>query len=313
MTVVAFSGGIGGAKLALGLSKLLAPEELTLIANIGDDFEHLGLSVSPDLDTLMYTLAGAAHPETGWGRSGERWNFMAAMEQLGGETWFRLGDRDLATHVERTRRLRAGETLSEVTAALCRRVGVGPRILPASDDAVRTIVQSALGPIAFQHYFVREQCEPAVTGFAFAGAQQALPAPGVIEAITDPGLQAIVFCPSNPFISIDPILAIPAIRSALAARRRPAIAVSPIVGGDALKGPTAKMMRELGLPSIATAVARHYGSLLDGFVLDEADRDLAADVEALGPRVLVTNTVMPTLDDRIALARAVLEFAARLA
>lgn len=312
MRVAALSGGVGGAKLALGLSKLLPPADLAVIANVGDDFEHLGLHVAPDLDTLMYTLAGVSNPETGWGRAGESWNFLAALGELGGETWFRLGDRDLATHVERTRRLRAGETLSQATAALCAGLGVAARILPASDQPLRTVVQTAQGPLAFQHYFVRERCAPAVTGFVFEGAAAARPAPGVLEALSDPALGAIVICPSNPFISIDPILAVPGLAAALREARAPVIAVSPIVGGDALKGPTAKMMRELGLPSSAAAVARHYGDLLDGFVLDTADAALAPEIEAAGLPVLATDTVMRTLEDRIALTRAVMALAERL-
>ncbi len=312
MSVVALSGGIGGAKLALGLSKVLPPGELTVIANVGDDFEHLGLHVAPDLDTLTYTLAGVNNPDTGWGRADETWNFLAALETLGGETWFRLGDRDLATHVERTRRLRAGAPLSRITETFCARLGVAARVLPASDDPVRTVVQTADGPLAFQHYFVRERCRPAVTGFEFEGARAARPAPGVLEALADPALEAVVICPSNPFISIDPILAVPGLRAAVAGANAPVIAVSPIVGGAALKGPTAKMMEELGLPTSATAVARHYGGLLAGFVLDSADAALAGEVEALGMEVLVTDTVMHTLEDRIALARAALGFARRL-
>lgn len=312
MRVAALSGGVGGAKLALGLSKLLPPADLTIVANVGDDFEHLGLYVAPDLDTLMYTLAGLSNPETGWGQAGESWNFLAALGELGGETWFRLGDRDLATHVERTRRLRSGETLSRATAALCAGLGVASRILPASDQKVRTLVQTAQGPLAFQHYFVRERCAPAVTGFVFEGAAAARPAPGVLAALSDPALGAVVICPSNPFISIDPILAVPGLAAALREAPAPVIAVSPIVGGDALKGPTAKMMRELGLPSSAAAVARHYGDLLDGFVLDTADAALAPEIEAAGLPVLVTDTVMRTLEDRIALARAVMALAERL-
>ena len=312
MRVAALSGGVGGAKLALGLSKLLPPADLTIVANVGDDFEHLGLYVAPDLDTLMYTLAGLSNPETGWGQAGESWNFLAALGELGGETWFRLGDRDLATHVERTRRLRSGETLSRATAALCAGLGVASRILPASDQKVRTLVQTAQGPLAFQHYFVRERCAPAVTGFVFEGAAAARPAPGVLAALSDPALGAVVICPSNPFISIDPILAVPGLAAALREAPAPVIAVSPIVGGDALKGPTAKMMRELGLPSSAAAVARHYGDLLDGFVLDTADAALAPEIEAAGLPVLATDTVMRTLEDRIALTRAVMALAERL-
>jgi len=309
---VALSGGVGGAKLALGLANTLPPEDLTIIANTGDDFEHLGLTICPDIDTLTYTLAGISNPETGWGRDGDTWQFMASLDALGGETWFQLGDRDLATHVERSRRLAAGETLTRITEDFSRRLGIGPRTLPMSDTPVRTIVETPDGPLPFQHYFVREQCAPVVTGFRFDGAADARPAPGVAEALADGSLGAVVICPSNPFISIDPILAVPGLRDMLAAAKAPVVAVSPIVGGKALKGPTAKMMTELGLDSDAIAVARHYGDLLDGFILDGSDADSEDAVRTLGIDVLVTGTVMQTLADKERLAREVLAFAAAL-
>ncbi len=310
--VVALSGGVGGAKLALGLSHAVAPDRLAIVANTGDDFEHLGLAICPDIDTLVYTLAGLSNTALGWGRAGETWNFMAALSALGGETWFNLGDADLAMHVERTRRLAAGETLTAITADFAGRLGILARILPMSDDPVRTVVETADGPLAFQHYFVRDRAAPAVTGFRFGGAAAAQPNPALIDALADPGLKAVLLCPSNPFISIDPILALPGLRDAIRAAAAPVVAVSPIVGGRAIKGPTAKMMAELGLATSATAVARHYGGLIDGFVLDAADRAAAAEIEALGTGVLVTNTVMRSLDDRIALARASLDFAATI-
>jgi LPPG:FO 2-phospho-L-lactate transferase len=306
--VVALSGGIGGAKLALGLSQVLAGD-LTVIANPGDDFEHLGLTVCPDTDTLLYTLGGLANPQTGWGRKDESWRFMAALAELGGESWFNLGDSDLALHVERTRRLRAGESLSQFTADVGRRLGVEARILPASDDPVRTVVETSAGDLAFQHYFVRDRCEPAVTGFRFEGAADAAAGAEVMGALAEPALDAVVLCPSNPFISIDPILAVPGLRRAIAQASAPVIAVSPIVGGEAIKGPTAKMMRELGLPTTAAAVARHYGDLLDGFVIDRADVGCEATIRGLGLEVLVTDTVMADLADKVALAEAVLAFA----
>ncbi len=309
---VALSGGVGGAKLALGLANMLPPEDLTIIANTGDDFEHLGLTICPDIDTLTYTLAGVSNPETGWGRDGETWQFMTSLDALGGETWFQLGDRDLATHVERSRRLAAGETLTDITEDFSRRLGIGPCILPMSDTPVRTVVETPDGPLPFQHYFVRERCAPVVTGFRFDGAADARPAPGIAEALADGNLGAIVICPSNPFISIDPIFAVPGLRDMLAAAKAPVVAVSPIVGGKALKGPTAKMMTELGLDSDAVAVARHYGDLLDGFVLDGSDADSEDAVRALGVDVLVTGTVMQTLADKERLAREVLAFSATL-
>ncbi|HST74772.1 MAG TPA: 2-phospho-L-lactate transferase [Acetobacteraceae bacterium] len=307
--VVGLSGGIGGAKLALGLSRVLPGDELLIVANTGDDFEHLGLSVSPDLDTLMYTLAGVANPETGWGRRDETWSFMAALEELGGETWFRLGDRDLATHVERTRRLRAGESLSAVTADLCRKLGVAPRILPMSDDPVRTRVLTETGWIDFQDYFVRQQCRPVVRRLAFAGADAARAHPDFLAALRRPDLRAVVVCPSNPFISVEPIFSLGGVREALASCAAPVIAVSPIIGGRAVKGPTAKMMAELGLSVSAATVARRYADLLDGYVVDHADADLLRDIE---PRVFLANTLMTTLDDREALARTVLAAADEL-
>ncbi len=307
--VIAFSGGIGGAKLALGLSRVVPADNLIIVANPGDDFEHLGLTICPDLDTLIYTLAGIVNPDTGWGRANETWTFMQTLEALGGETWFQLGDGDLALHVERTRRLAAGEPLRSIGRDICRRLGVAVRIFPASDDPVRTVVETADGPLAFQHYFVRDRAAPAVTGFHFDGAEEARGQPAVRVALTQPHLQAIVICPSNPFISIDPILAISEIKEGIEAAAAPVIAVSPIVGGQAIKGPTAKMMTELGLSTTAKAVAEHYGDLLDGFVIDTVDAAAADDIRALGLEVLVTDTVMRSDADKEALARQVVDFA----
>ena len=246
--MLALSGGVGGAKLALGLYRVLPPDTLTVVANTGDDFEHLGLAISPDLDTLLYTLSGQANPELGWGRRGETWTFMAALEALGGETWFRLGDGDLATHVERTRRLKAGESLSAISTISAAGSASRARLLPMSDDQVRTRLRTDAGWLDFQDYFVRLRCEPIVRELAFAGAGDARPHPDFLAALADPKLRAVVLCPSNPFISIDPILAVPGVRAALRACRAPVVAVSPIVAGQAVKGPTAKMMAELGLP-----------------------------------------------------------------
>ena len=314
VSYVALSGGVGGAKLALGLCDVLAdPARLTVVANTGDDFEHLGLKVCPDLDTLTYTLAGLANEETGWGRAGESGAFMEALGALGGETWFFLGDKDLAMHVERTRRLQAGESLSAVTAALCARLGVPARIVPMSDDPVPTIVETPEGPLAFQHYFVRERCRPAVLGFRHEGAEQARPCAAFVDALAARDLGAVIVCPSNPYISIDPILAVPGVRAALRACRAPVIAVSPIVGGQAVKGPTAKMMTERGIAPSAAAIAQHYAGLIDGFVIDEADRVEAAEIAATGIAVEVTATMMTARADKQALARAVLAFAGRIA
>jgi LPPG:FO 2-phospho-L-lactate transferase len=306
---VVLSGGVGGAKLVLGLAHAMAPEELLAVVNTGDDFEHLGLLVCPDIDTVVYTLSGLANPETGWGRAGESDGFMRALDALGGETWFFLGDGDLAMHVERTRRLRAGQSLSSVTDELRRRLGVAARIAPMSDDPLRTMVATAEGELAFQHYFVRERCRPAVTGFRFEGAARARAQPDALAGLGDPALEAILIAPSNPYISIDPILAVPGLREAIAAARAPVVAVSPIVGGRAVKGPTAKMMAELGLEPTAEAVARRYRGLVDGFVLDEADAGAAGAVRALGMATLVTSTVMGSLADKARLAGEALDFA----
>ena len=308
---IALSGGVGGAKLVLGLTHEMDPSQLMVVANTADDFVHLGLHVSPDLDTLVYTLADLANPATGWGRRDETWNFMTALAGLGGEIWFRLGDADLATHVERTRRLRCGETLSAITAEFCARHGIAARIVPMSDDPVRTIVDSDAGPLAFQHYFVRERCRPRVTGLRFEGAEHAAANPILLGALAEAGLRAVIVCPSNPLISIDPILAVPGVRAALRACPAPVVAVSPIVGGRSIKGPTAKMMAELGMAVTAVAVAGHYAGLLDGYVLDRADAAAADEVRALGLEVLVTETVMTSLGERRALARRVLDFAGR--
>ncbi|MDE0815506.1 MAG: 2-phospho-L-lactate transferase [Alphaproteobacteria bacterium] len=311
-TCVALSGGVGGAKLALGLSRILAPAQLDVIVNTGDDFEHLGLTICPDLDTLTYTLAGLNNTETGWGRAGETWTFMASLRALGGESWFQLGDGDLAIHVERTRRLAAGEPLSRVTAELTARLEIELSVIPMSDDPVRTFVETAAGALAFQHYFVRDQCAPEVTGFEFRGAKTATPSPMALGALADPALDAVVICPSNPFISIDPILAVPGLRGAIEDAAAPVIAVSPIVGGKAIKGPTAKMMVELGVTQSAASVARHYDGLIDGFVLDSEDAASGDEIRALGLDVLTTNTVMQSLEDRVSLAADVLEFATKL-
>jgi LPPG:FO 2-phospho-L-lactate transferase len=307
--IVAFSGGIGGAKLALGLYRTLPPDSLMVVCNTGDDFEHLGLCISPDLDTVLYTLAGVANPATGWGRADETWTFMHALEQLGGETWFRLGDADLATHVERTRRLAAGESLSAISNAFGRRLGVRARVAPMCDEPVRTMVFTENGILPFQRYFVQQRCEPKVTGFEFRGAGEARPTPVLCEALENASLEAVVICPSNPFISIDPILAVPGLRDAIAACRAPVVAVSPIIGGRAVKGPTAKMMAELGVPITARAVAEHYRELLDGFVLDDAD---AVQAEAIDLPCLATRTLMTSEDDKRALASEVLAFARQI-
>ena len=306
--IVAISGGIGGAKLALGLYRALPADSLMVACNTGDDFEHLGLSISPDLDTVLYTLAGVVNPHTGWGRADETWTFMQALESLGGETWFRLGDADLATHVERTGRLAAGESLSAVSDDFCTRLGVRARVVPMSDQPVRTMVYTDDGILPFQRYFVQNRCQPRVTGFNFHGAGDAHPSLPLWEALLGESLEAVVICPSNPFISIDPILAVPGLRGAIADCGKPVVAVSPIIAGDAVKGPTAKMMAELGIPRSARAVAEHYEGLLTGFVLDEADAGTITNLPCLHTRIL-----MQSEEDKTTLAGQVLDFAREIA
>jgi LPPG:FO 2-phospho-L-lactate transferase len=301
--ILALTGGVGGAKLALGLAHRLAPEEVLFAVNTGDDFTHLGFEICPDLDTLTYTLSGLSNPELGWGRVDETWNFLDALGALGGDTWFRLGDRDLALHARRTALLAAGASRTAVTETITQALGIRHRLVPMSDDPVRTIVHTADGAMAFQHYFVRERCAPVVTGFEFAGAEQARPTPVIMDWLTT--ASAVVICPSNPFVSVDPLLALPGLKAAIRASGIPVVAVSPIVGGQALKGPTAKMMQELGVPSSAAEVAAHYDDLLTGFVLDHAD---AALHERLPVATTVTGTVMLSFADRVSLADSVLDF-----
>lgn len=306
--ILALVGGVGGAKLAHGLAQVTAPDALAIIVNTGDDFRHLGLAISPDLDTVMYTLAGLSNRETGWGVAGETWSFMAALDRLGGETWFRLGDRDLATHVERTWRLADGESLSAVTARFARRLGIAHGLAPMTDDALATMVETDQGLLAFQDYFVRLACAPRVTGIRFEG--RAAPSPAFAHALEHPDLKAVVIGPSNPYLSIDPILAVTGIRARLAAK--PVIAVSPIVGGEAIKGPAAKIMAERGETPSCLAVARHYRGLVDALAIDQVDRKDADAIAALGIRPLVTNTVMRTDQDRARLAETVSAFAETL-
>lgn len=309
--IVALAGGVGGAKLADGLAQVLQPENLTVIVNTGDDFTHWGLNISPDIDTVCYTLAGLANPLTGWGRQDESWSVFEQMERLGAEAWFRLGDKDLATHLERTRRLRDGEPLSSITRDFCARWGVRHTVLPMSNDPVATMVDSVeMGELAFQEYFVHQRCEPTVKGFRFAGIEKAQPAPGVAEALA--AADAVVICPSNPWVSVDPILK--TLKNLEIFESKCLVAVSPIIGGKTVKGPAAKMFAELGIEPSALAVARHYGSpFLTGFVLDTVDAALAEPVSALGIVPLCTNTIMNLSDNRSQLAQDVLNFIQRLA
>ena len=308
--ILALVGGVGGGKFARGLVAALPPEQVTIVVNTADDFIHLGLHISPDIDSVLYALADLNDDERGWGLAGETWNFMAALERLGGETWFKLGDRDLATHILRTLELNAGRTLSEVTAQLAQRLGVTHNVVPMSDDPVRSRVVTDEGEIDFQDYFVRRQWRPAFRGLVFAGASSAKPSDGFRRALER--AQAVVIAPSNSFVSVDPILAVPGVREALKRSGRPVVAVSPIVGGKAVKGPLAKMMAERGLEPSTLGVAQYYGRLVDGWMIDTVDRGLAPAIEALGCRVTVCNTLMRTLDDKRALAQDTLDFALEL-
>jgi len=304
--VVALCGGVGGAKLAQGFSMAVQSEDLSIIVNTGDDFQHLGLHIAPDLDSVMYALAELSDPVRGWGRRDETWTFMQALKALGGENWFQLGDGDLATHVERSWRLARGATLSEVTAHLCRALGIAPRVLPMSDDAVRTRVRTAEGWLDFQEYFVHQQCRPAVREFVFAGAESALAQPDALAALKRRDLRAIVICPSNPFVSVEPILAVPGIRAAIRQSDAPVVAVTPIIGGKAIRGPAAKMLAELGLEVSGAAVARRYAGIIDGFVIDETD---PIPEPLPGVTFFSAATLMNSADDRLRLAQAVLRAA----
>ena len=305
LKVTALAGGVGGAKLAHGLAAVLPASDLTVIVNTGDDFVHLGLHISPDVDTVMYTLAGLAHPQRGWGRDDETWHALDVLQQLGGDDWFRLGDHDLGLHLFRTEQMRHGARLSEVTRSVAAALDVPVAILPMSDDPVRTMVQTPEGELPFQVYFVQKQCQPIVTGFRFDGISVAKPSPGVMEALEEADL--VVLCPSNPWVSLDPILALQGVRTALTSKK--VVAISPIIAGKTVKGPAAAMFADLGIPPSALAVARHYEDILTAFVIDEKDSALEPEVRRLGVDVLVEDTIMRSTGDRIRLAEAVLPFA----
>lgn len=307
--IVAVCGGVGGAKLALGLERRFGAG-LTVIVNTGDDFEHLGLHISPDLDTVLYTLAGLSDSERGWGRADETWHFMESLDAIGGEVWFKLGDRDLAMHVERTRQLRSGVSLSEFTASTAKRLGIAAAVVPMSDDPVSTVVHTNEGALPFQEYFVRRRCEPVLWRVVFENGAQARPTEAALVALRDPDLAAVVICPSNPFLSIDPIISVPQLRDAIRDTHAPVVAVSPLIGGQAVKGPTAKIMAELSLDSDPSAIARHYDGLIDGLIVDRQDRDAAATLRV---PVHVTGTLMKSLEDRDRLADECAAFAKQIA
>lgn len=303
---VALSGGVGGAKLAFGLAKVLQPDDLLIVANTGDDFDHLGLRICPDLDSIMYALAGCENRVQGWGIDGESWNFMDALGRLGGPTWFSLGDRDLATHLVRTQRLGEGASLSRVTQELSRQLGIAHRVVPMSDGPVATLVETTEGLLAFQEYFVRRHCAPRVTGFRYLAAQEAPVQPDLRAALETPGLQAIILCPSNPYVSIGPILAVPGLRTLIERSRVPVVAVSPLIGGRAVKGPLAKMMTELGAATTNEALAEHYGSIVRAWAIDHVDADQCRGLHGRGFQSRSMPTLMKDDTDRIALAQDVL-------
>ena len=305
--VLALAGGVGGAKLALGLARLLPPDRLTIVVNTGDDDYFHGLHVSPDLDTVMYTLAGLSDPDKGWGLAGDTFNTLEMLRTYGSDTWFNLGDRDMATHIRRTQLLQAGATLSEVTADLCQRLGVAHRIVPMSDEPVRTMIDTDAGELPMQQYFVQRQTEPRVKGVRYGGAESARPSPGLEAALAQSSL--VVFCPSNPSLSLGPILAIPGVRESLENALVLRVAVSPIVGGAALRGPAAKIMSELGQEVSSVGVARQYQGLCDVFLIDNQDAGLSSDIAALGIRPEEAPIIMETEADKIGLAQRVLALA----
>ena len=306
--VLALAGGVGGAKLALGLTHILPPEQLVIVVNTGDDECFHGLHVSPDLDTVMYTLAGLSDPDKGWGLAGETFNTLEMLARYGSDTWFNLGDRDLATHIRRTQLLKQGATLSEVTADLCHHLGVAHRIVPMSDEPVRTMVDTQAGELTMQQYFVQRLTEPKVKGVRYAGAEAALPSPGFQLALDRAKL--VVFCPSNPFLSLDPILAIPGVRESLKGFPGRRVAVSPIVGGAALRGPAAKIMSELGQEVSCVGVARRYIGICDIFFLDDQDSGLSPAITELGIEPEAAPIIMNSEADKVGLAQRVLAMGA---
>jgi LPPG:FO 2-phospho-L-lactate transferase len=305
MKLTALAGGVGGAKLISGFSAIMPQEDLTAIVNTGDDFRWLGFYICPDLDTITYTLAGLDNPQTGWGVREESFRALERLRELGCDAWFKLGDLDLATHIFRSHRMQCGDSLSEVTRALCRANGIRARLLPMTDSHVPTSVHTDEGILEFQEYFVHRQCKPGVRGFTFEGVENAQPAPFVLNAIAES--DAIVICPSNPFISISPILAVPGIRDALRSTSAAIVAVTPIIGGEAIKGPAAEMMRQLGLPVSPLTVAGFYRDFLNIFVLDRRDESLCDELATLGPSVRIADTIMDSMEARVSLAASILE------
>ena len=302
------SGGVGGAKLVLGLSQVLNNDDFMTIVNTGDDFVHLGLKICPDIDTIIYTLAELVDQERGWGLKDESWNFLDKTKLLGGESWFNLGDKDLATHVHRTQRLAKGENLTSITKNLASSFGVEAKIVPMTNDLVSTVVETREGDLAFQHYFVRDRCLPIVKRFRFEGIKSSVINPSIKEYGEENNKSAVLLAPSNPFVSIDPIIGVPGMTEELVKMKGPKIAISPIINNKAIKGPAAKMMQELGIPSTSIEVANHYKGLIDAIVIDHADAALSEKIEDMGIKVFVTNTVMHSLKEKITLANECLNF-----
>ena len=302
------SGGVGGAKLVLGLSQVLNNDDFMTIVNTGDDFVHLGLKICPDIDTIIYTLAELVDQERGWGLKDESWNFLDKTKLLGGESWFNLGDKDLATHVHRTQRLAKGEDLTSITKNLASSFGVEAKIVPMTNDLVSTVVETREGDLAFQHYFVRDRCLPIVKRFRFEGIKSSVINPSIKEYGEENNKSAVLLAPSNPFVSIDPIIGVPGMTEELVKMKGPKIAISPIINNKAIKGPAAKMMQELGIPSTSIEVTNHYKGLIDAVVIDHADAALSEKIEDMGIKVFVTNTVMHSLKEKITLANECLNF-----
>ena len=307
--IIAISGGIGGAKLALGLDRIMPASNLSIVANTGDDFEHLGLYISPDVDTLLYTLAELNNTELGWGRRDESWNFAEAAAALGMETWFQLGDRDLATHLYRSQRLRQGLKLSEVVDELRVKFGIASQIIPMSDEPVRTTLRTSAGTLNFQEYFVKNRCEPVVQEIFYEGIQSATITTQLLTALDDPELAAIVICPSNPFLSVQPILELPGIKAKLGESNKPIIVVSPIIGGKSVKGPTSKLMQELGLDCEVTSIAEIYKDIASDIIIDTADQSLVKDIKGTGLIAHTASIMMNKLQDKTSLAEKVLQIA----
>lgn len=303
--ITALAGGVGGAKLALGLAMSLPSDSLTIIVNTGDDFEYWGLKICPDLDTVCYTLAGISNEVSGWGQKDDSWNVYENIKKLGGPDWFHIGDKDIAIHLERTQLLKEGQKLSSIVREFCSRWGIIHQVLPMSDDPVSTIVDTYDGSkLPFQEYFVHQKFAPVVKGFHFEGIQSAKPGPGVLDSIQDS--DAVIICPSNPWVSIDPILSVQGINSALIDKK--VVGISPIVGGQALKGPAAKIFTELGIKPSALAVAEHYLGIIDCLVIDTVDEVLETEINSLNIKTLAVNTIMNTIGSKIRLAQDVLNF-----